>query len=184
MNKVELLKMLEEKLGKEIKYDSDLGVLSQAIHDELGETVSHNTLRRMFKEDVIRKHRSSTNDVLAHYLGYKNYDLLLKDCGADADISIFTPVDSIDVENLQQGTQIQFTWDPNRLILASYMGNLKFIVNESSGSKNLVKGDILEISQLAVGFELYVVNVERNGENLGAYHAAKQGGLTSIEIIG
>lgn len=182
MNKVELLKMLEEKLGKEIKYDSDLGVLSQAIQDELGETVSHNTLRRMFKEDVKRNHRNSTNDILAHYLGYKNYELLLKDCGADADISIFTPVDSIDVESLQQGTQIQFTWDPNRLILASYMGNFKFIVNESMGSKNLVKGDILEISQLAVGFELYVVNVERNRENLGAYHAAKQGGLTSIEI--
>ena len=184
MNTEELKKMLEEKLGRKIEYDSDLGVLSQAIEDKIGENVSHNTLRRIFREDIVMKHRSSTMDVLAHYLGYKNYELLLKDCGEDADISIFTPVDSIDMENLKQGTQVQFTWEPGRMIVASYMGHFKFIVNDVIGSKNIQKGDILEISQLAVGFELYVVNVERNGENLGAYHAAKQGGLTTIEIIG
>ena len=182
MNNRELFQLIEEKFGKKIIYDKDLLALSQAIKDELGQSISHQTLRRLFKGQI-KTHRATTKDVLANYLGYSNYEMLIQDLGEDADISIFTPVDSIDVENLQPGTQVQFSYEPNRMIMVSYIGNFKFIVNEVEGSRNIKKGDQLEISQLAVGFELYIVNVERNGENLGAYHAAKQGGLTSIEII-
>lgn len=36
---------------------------------------------------------------------------------------------------------------------------------------------------MAKGFELLVSDVIRDGRSLGQYHAAKDGGLTSLEII-
>ena len=57
------------------------------------------------------------------------------------------------------------------------------MVNESHGSK-ILKGDKLMVAGFYVGFELLVSDVERGGRHLGSYQAAKQGGLTGVEIVG
>lgn len=183
MESNEILKKIQEKFGSPISYSSQCDALAEAIFEGTGERIGTSTLKRMFGlvgEKVTP--RTSTMDIIAQYIGYPNYALLVKDLGKDADISMFTPVDGIDVAQLKKGSQIQLCYDPNRLIIMSYTGDYKFIVNESYGSK-LQKGDELVITQLAVGFDLLISNVVREGKNLGAYHAAKQYGLKSIEII-
>lgn len=103
--------------------------------------------------------------------------------GDDADISMFTPIESIKIKDLDKGTQIRVAYDPNRLFFLTYLGELKFIVNEVEGSKNKLKGDILTITQLAVGHRLVVVQVNRNCEDLGSYEAAKFKGVKYVEIV-
>lgn len=154
-----------------------------AIEETTGQTLSTTTLKRMMGFiNGPAQARPSSLDILAQYLGYPNYKLLAKDIGEESEISEFRPVESINSADLEVGEQIQVTYHPNRLMLMSYLGDNRYIVNESRGGK-LLKGDKLTIAGFYVGFELLVSDVERSGQHLGSFVAAKQGGLTSVEII-
>lgn len=180
----EILKRIKDKVGSEMKYSNDFIRLAQAIEDETGEVLGVNTLKRLFgykMEKVVP--RESTMDLIAKYLGFSDYKYMLKELGPDADISVFAPVDSLDSADVKPGTQVQITYDPNRVMILSYMGENKWLGNEIEGSHNIKKGDILTISQMAVGFQLIVSSVQRDGVELGSYLAAQERGLKSIEII-
>lgn len=154
-----------------------------AIEETTGQTLSTTTLKRMMGFiNGPAQARPSSLDILAQYLGYPNYELLAKDIGEESEISEFRPVESINSADLEVGEQIQVTYHPNRLMLMCYLGDNRYIVNESRGGK-LLKGDKLTIAGFYVGFELLVSDVERSGQHLGSFVAAKQGGLTSVEII-
>lgn len=179
----ELKKKIEERLGSPLTYSADCERLATAIEDATGERLGVTTIKRMFGfagEQV--EPRGTTMDIIAQYLGYADMKDMTRQLGDASDISMFTPVDEVNVSTLTQGTQIQLTYDPDRLIVITYIGEFWFIINESIGSK-LRKGDRIRLTQLATGFELLITDVVRDGSNLGSYHAAKNGGLTSLEII-
>lgn len=155
-----------------------------AIEEETGQALSTTTLKRMLGfVNGPAQPRMSSLDILAQYLGYPTYSLLAKDIGENTEISEFRPVEKIDSEDLMPGEQVQVAYNPNRLLVLSYLGRNEYLVNESRGGK-LLKGDKLSIAGFYIGFELLVSDVQRDGEHLGPYVAAKQGGLTSIEIVG
>lgn len=183
-NENEILKRIREKAGVEMTKSVDFDILAQAIKDKTNESLGVNTLKRLFgyKTDKVVP-RLSTMDVIAQYLDCADYESLIKELGEDADISIFTPIDLIDVKDLEKGTQVRVAYDPNRIFFLTYLGDLKFIVNEVEGSKNILKGDILVITQLAVGHRLVVAHVIRDGLDLGTYESAKFKGLKSVEIV-
>lgn len=179
----ELKKKIEERLGSPLTYSADCERLAAAIEEATGERLGVTTIKRMFGfagEQV--EPRGTTMDIIAQYLGYDDMKDMTRQLGDASDISMFTPVDEINVSTLREGTQIQFTYDPDRLIVITYIGDFWFIINESLGSK-LRKGDKIRLTQLAKGFELLISDVVRDSTNLGPYHAAKNGGLTSVEII-
>lgn len=178
-----VLKLIRQKFNCEILYSQQCEALSLAIKESTGHSLSTTTLKRMlgFVNGAARPRQSSL-DIIAQYVGYSNYSLLAKDIGADSEISDFRTVDNITSDDLTVGEQIQLTYAPNRMLVLSYMGNNKYLVNKSGGGK-LQKGDKLLIAGFYVGFELMVVDVERNGIHLGSYIAAKQGGLISVEIV-
>lgn len=180
----EILKRIKEKTGVNMNKSADFDVLAQAIKDKTNESLGVNTLKRLFgyKTDKVVP-RLSTMDIIAQYLGCEDYESLIKELGEDADISIFTPIDSVEVQNLEKGTQIRISYEPNRIFFLTYIGDFKFIVNDVEGSRNILKGDVLIISQLAVGHRFVVAHVERNGMDLGAYESAKHKGLKSVEIV-
>lgn len=180
----EILKRIKEKVGLDMTKSVDFDILSQAIKDSTHEGLGVNTLKRLFgyKTDKIVP-RISTMDIIAQYLGCANYESLIKELGDDADISLFTPVDSIDPRDLEKGSQIRLAYDPNRVMFLTYLGDCKFIVNDVEGSRNIRKGDILTITQLVVGHRFVAANVERDGLDLGGYESAKYKGLKSVELV-
>lgn len=183
-NENEILRRVRETVGLDMTRSADFDVLSQAIKDKTKETLGVNTLKRLFgfkTDKVVPRH--STMDIIAQFLGSGNYETLIKELGEDADISIFTPIDCIEVQDLERGTQLRVAYDPNRVFFLTYIGDFKFIVNEVEGSRNIQKGDVLTITQLAVGHRFVVAHVNRDGEDLGAYESAKFKGLKSVEII-
>lgn len=179
----EIIKMIEEKLGMEIQYSQQAEIVAQAIEDATGQVLGVSTIKRMWGfVNENRIPRNQTMDIIAQYLGYHNYKELSHDINEDTQISDFEWMEQVNPEDLTVGSQLQFTYDPKRLVILTYLGDSKFIVNESKNSK-LQKGDTLEIHQLVVGHELLVNEVIRDGKSLGSYTGAKQGGLTSIEIF-
>ena len=184
-NDNEILRRLKEKVGLEMSKSSDYDTLSLAITDSTRENLSVNTLKRLFgfKADKVVP-RLSTMDIIARYLGHSDYESLIKELGEDADISLFTPIDCLEVQDLDRGTQLRVTYDPNRVFFLTYLGDFKFIVNDVEGSRNILKGDLLNISQLAVGHRFVASHVVRDGEDLGTYESAKFRGLKSIEVMG
>ncbi|MDE6702969.1 MAG: hypothetical protein K2K00_04750 [Muribaculaceae bacterium] len=183
-NENEILRRLKEKVGLEMAKSSDFDALSQSIADSTNENLSVNTLKRLFgfKTDKVVP-RLSTMDIIAQYLGYSDYESLIKELGEDADISLFTPIDCLEVQELEKGTQIRVAYNPNRVFFLTYLGDYQFIVNDVEGSKNIRKGDLLTITQLAVGHRFVVSHVVRDGQDLGTYESAKFKGLKSIEIM-
>ena len=183
-NENEILRRLKDKVGLDMAKSSDFDILSQSIIDSTSENLSVNTLKRLFgfKTDKVVP-RVSTMDIIAQYLGYADYGSLIKNLGEDADISLFTPIDCLEVQELEKGTQIRVAYDPNRVFFLTYLGDCQFIVNDVEGSKSIRKGDLLTITQLAVGHRFVVAHVIRDGEDLGAYESAKFKGLKSVEII-
>ncbi len=180
--------MIRERFNSPIQYPQQCEALAMAIQEATGQTLGTTTLKRMlgFVNGLVAVHMALAAlslDIIAQYLGYPDYNLLAKDLGEDAEISDFRAVESIDSADLLPGEQIQVTYHPNRLLTLSYIKENRYLVNESRGSK-LLKGDILTIAGFYVGFELLISDVERDKKHLGSYQAAKQGGLTSVEIIG
>lgn len=183
-NENEILKRIREKVGIDMTKSVDFDILAQAIKDKTNESLGVNTLKRLFgyKTDKVVP-RLSTMDIIAQYLGCADYESLIKELGEDADISLFTPIDCIEVMDLGKGTQVRIAYDPMRVLFLTYLGDMKFIINEVEGSKNLMKGDVLTITQLAVGHRLVVANVNRDGMDMGTFEAAKYKGLKSVEIV-
>ncbi len=183
-NENEILKRLREEVGLAMTRSADFDVLSQAIRDRTNENLGVNTLKRLFgfKTDKVVP-RLSTMDIIAQYLGNDDYESLIKELGEDADISLFTPIDCLEVQDLERGTQVRVSYDPNRVLFLTYIGDFKFIVNEVEGSRNIQKGDLLTITQLAVGHRFVVAHVIRDSVDLGAYESAKFKGLKSVEIV-
>lgn len=177
-----IIQKILAKYGKEQVYSADCASLA----GEIG--LSETTLKRMLGlvgESSPERHRTphvSTMDILAKWLGYENYRELLKEIGENNYSSEFAFMDSIDVNELEVGTQMQLKWEPSRIIVITYCGEDLFIINESRNSK-LQKGDKIKLTHLVLGQELLVKEVWRGERLLGPYRGAKDGGLTSIEII-
>lgn len=170
------------KYGKEQIYSADCLPLGQ----EMG--VSPTTVKRMFglvgadSQERNRTPHNSTMDIVAKWLGYENYKALLREVGEGNYSSEFTSMECIEVANLDEGTQIQLRYEPSRLIVMTYLGRGEFLINESKNSK-LIKGDRIKLTHLVLKQEMLASEVVRNGLSLGGYRAAKDGGLTSLEII-
>lgn len=176
--------MIAERFGREIRYSQDCEALSEDVFARTGERLGVSTLKRMFGfTAAVVEARPSTMDIIAQYLGYGNgYKELAADLDDDASISAFDNIDTVDLSSIGIGTRIILTYSPNRRIAMTYEGEGWFEINESENSK-LISGDIIRVANLTVGFELLATNVIREGRSLGAYRAAKNGGLTAIEII-
>lgn len=179
----DIIAKIEERHGRKLVYSNDCEALSEHIFDVTGERLSIATLKRMFGFVGLKvEPRKSTMDIIAQYVGYPSYELLMSDMGHDTEISEFSYVDEIVSDDLNEGSQIQITYEPGRLLVMTYLGEGYFIINESYHSK-LQKGDKVRITHFTKGFELLVSAVIRDGKDLGPYQGAKVGGLSSIEIF-
>lgn len=173
---------IEERFGESLRYSQQCEALSQAILDYTGEAVSETTLKRIFGFSNRKvKPRKSTLDSIAHYLQYADWSSLNDEFKGSPAISDFMCVEEIKPEKLKPGFRISLTYLPDRKLILEFINGNKFIVKESLNSK-LLRGDILTISQIYKDFELIVSNVEREGQNLGGYVAAKETGIASIEM--
>ena len=180
-----IIEKLEEKLEQPITTTACGKWLPEKIKKETGVFLGETTLKRMFgfTSDPRTPHRS-TLDIIARFLGYKDYSALALDLELDeVVISDFDERDAIETDTLNIGDIVELNYLPNRFFSLKYVGDSRFIIEVVENSRNLLAGDIVKIIYIEKGFPLYMSEVVRDGKNLGAYEAAKNGGLTSIEVF-
>lgn len=86
----------------------------------------------------------------------------------------------LDAEKLTKGDLVTVTYAPDRQIVFEYRNDDRFVVAKSLNSK-LHIGDVVAIRQFVLGYPLLVTETLRDSRSLGAYTAAKIGGLTTID---
>ena len=92
----QLRRKVEETFGQEIKTPKDFENLSQAVGDITKNYISATTLKRMWgylTEPVTP--RRTTLDVLAQYVGYKDWDAFTQEETVTPSYSSATPVRSV-----------------------------------------------------------------------------------------
>ena len=180
-----IIEELEKREGRKLA-TADCQWLAIKIHEQTKEVIGETTLKRMlgFTGDKDITPRRSTLTILARYLGYEGYQEMAMTLGLSATVvSEFSERDIIQSDGLNIVDTLELKYLPNRLLVMKYIGDSSFILDEVVNSSNLRAGDIVKASHLSKGFPIYFPEVVRDGKSLGAYEAAKNGGLTSIEII-
>lgn len=175
-------KLIEEKLGKELRYSSDCEHLSYEIEKVTHQRISTNTLKRLFGFiQGVQEPRLYTQDAIACYLGYDNWDYLWAAITKEGDSS-FSAIDEIDINALKTGDKVRFEYSPDRMVLVKYQGDRKFLVLESQNSKLLID-DLIDVSHFVLNHPLLVSCVIRKDVTMGNFVAGKISGLTTLSIV-
>lgn len=175
-------KLLEEKLNKEIRYPSDIEHLSYDIEKHTSQRISVNTLKRLFGlVQGVKEPRLYTLDIIARYLGFKNWDDIIESIGNQGNSS-FSSIEEVIITDLQEGDKIVLCYSPDREVTLEFLKNNTFIVQNTVNSK-LQPNDILEINHFVLHYPLLVNQVVREGVSLGKFTAGKVSGITSLQII-
>ena len=85
------------------------------------------------------------------------------------------------VAELQAGVEVSIGWAPNRLVRLKYLGDFQFEVISSENSQ-LLPGDRFELSEIIIGYPLYMSRILRNGEYTPSYVAGRNKGITLLKV--
>lgn len=173
---------IEKKLGKSIRYHSDLEFLCIEIEKETKQKISLNTLKRLFGFITgVSEPRLYTLDTIALYLGFTNWDVYLLSLDQSGN-SGFNSLQEIKIESLPVSSIVEFGYEPDRMVQIRYEGDNQFKVITSKNSKLLVN-DLLELTHFVLNYPLIILNVIREGKDMGRFTAGKVGGLTVLKLI-
>lgn len=177
-----IIKLINEKTKVDVTTLAGSVFLRNDIEARTGEALSLNTIKRLVGIlPYDSTPREVTLDIIARYLGFDS-NLQMQLAIQDKISEFNLPAGFIDLSQLKEGAEILVKWNPQRELRIRHIGGEKYCVVESQKSK-LREGDLLSLSQIAVGFPFMVKSVTRNGRNLGNYVAAQTEGISSIEMI-
>ena len=181
MDKNILVKMLSRKAGYDVATPHGAEQLQKEMETLTGDRLSVNTLKRLvgilpYEGDQ----RASTLDIVAKYLGFRDAKEL--QAFVEGKVSDFSlPPHYIDLPALKPDVTVIMGWSPGRRITMRHLSDGRYILTEAINSK-LREEDIIDIGVVAEGLPLMVRDVIRKGVSLGPYTAAREGGLTKVEI--
>lgn len=181
LNKLQLEK-LSEKIGEDVTTPYGASLMAQYVKDTTGISLGVNTMKRLVGViPSVSVPRKTTLNIIANSLGYPTWDLLEVDTNMEG--SGFGRKDIfVEMSELEEGTKVEICWNPKRRILIHHDGNGQYEVIKSEKSK-LLPGDLLSLSQLAIGFPFIADKVFRNEKPLGCYRAADGVGITRLHFI-
>ena len=176
-----LLSAVEKKYGAPLQSTNDFNVLAAILKFEGRETLSSSTLKRLWnyvsQETTPRR---ATLDVLARFVGYKDFkDYRLSLLGSATDSSAFLDVSILTADEVEQNGKVTIGWEPNRVVRLRKVGDSLFEVEESINSK-LREGDRLQCSCFFTGLPLIIPSVQRGEDRLPSFIAGKSTGLNLI----
>lgn len=179
-----LMSLVEKKFHKDVKTSTDFYSLAQEIETETGNGVSASTLKRMWGYvSTTSTARQATLDILAKYIGKKNYKTFCEDLkSGNAFQSIFFTAEFINASDLKVGDRIEIGWDPDRLVVLKYLGDSAFEVETAINSK-LEPGDRFVQSNFIKGYPLYISRIQRGDKYTASYVAGRQGGINHLKAI-
>lgn len=178
-----LLEEVEKKYGRRIATTTDFESLSVVIEHQIGELLSSSTLKRLWGYVSLNPTpRVATLDILSRFVGQKNFKAFCESLKeSKAFVSTFFTAKYQTVAELASGVSVTVGWAPNRLVRLNYLGDFQFEVVSSENSQ-LLQGDRFELSEIIVGYPLYISRILRDGEYTPSYVAGQQGGINLLKV--
>lgn len=172
-------RMLEERIGYEIHYPSDcerlMYEIAQSTHQRIGVT----TLKRLFGFiGGTSTPRMSTLDILASFLGYRNYNDLIRSLDPDNEVEQ-APILRLNAKDVGAGMHVRLFFNGSYLCV-EHKEEMLFQVLQSTDTA-LRKGDCVQICSFRVGYPVYVRSLLRDGLPLKSCILAKVSGVERIE---
>lgn len=180
-NTERLCNTIQEKVGRRMETPQDFVWLSGQVWETIHERVSVNTLKRLWGKEgyEVMAPRRSTLDILAKFVGYKDYATFNMNSGEESSEPLL--VRHLFVKDLEKGLKVRLSWLPDRLCIAAYEGGGRFVITEVENSK-LSVGDTFECSIIIEGEPLYLNNLIHNGSGPSLYVVGKMKGV-HFEVI-
>ena len=178
-----LRQLVEESADHRIETSNDFIFLSGEIRGRLNENLSVSTLKRLWGYvDGYASVRSSTLDILARFVGFPDWETFVSDyCEVEGvQSSHRVKSETLYAENLPVGTQVEFSWNPNRRCVAAFQGNRRFVIVESQNAK-LKQGDAFLCDRFTLHEPLFV-HIPEPDEGNALFVMGNKGGLTKIAI--
>ena len=178
-----LLDEVEQKYGRRIATTTDFESLSVVIEHQIGEMLSASTLKRLWGYVSLNPTpRIATLDILSRFVGHKNFKAFCESLKeSKAFVSTFFTAKYQTVAELMPGVIVTVGWAPNRLVKLNYLGDFQFEVMSSENSQ-LLPGDRFELSEIIVGYPLYISRILRYGEYTPSYVAGRQRGISLMKV--
>jgi hypothetical protein len=189
-----LRKAVEGSISFPLCVHGDFLKLSLLIGQKIGEPISESTLERVWGYSTRRYDTVSvrTLNVLSRFIGYhswSNYNDHLKG-GISGDSELFQ-LSTIFSSELQIGTRLKLGWMPDRICIVRYLGNYRFIAEETQNA-TIQPGDTFYCIQYQLGHSVCMDNFVRaceqdmqtnpKQESL-RYIVGQHSGLTILEIL-
>lgn len=153
---------IEKTIGRKISRPRDFEYLSQLIFKQTKESVSISTLKRFWGYVASSNSwRVNTLDILCDLVGYSSWDGFRKyvdNVPASAVESNIVLGERRLAQDLTLGELLRVEWPPNRVCIFKYLGDERFIVEQSINSK-LSVGDEFQCSLFIAGEPLYLSNL-------------------------
>ena len=176
-----IIELLGKKCGRSIRIPADCEHLALDIESKTKVHIGATTLKRLtgLASDEREPH-TTTLDAIARYLGYKNWKELAE-IAAKSNSALDCHENETRSVNLRKGCKVEVTYQPNRRIVFTYLGENRYVVSDSINSK-LQKGDTMNIFNFVLNHPFFAQDVQRDNNNLGEYTGAIISGITSIKI--
>lgn len=173
--------LLARKSGLRLYDGASLHLLIDKIFEQEHECISLNTMKRLMGQ--IRDEREphpSTLNIIAHYLGFENWEVLVE---ATRHInSDFNKCKTLASFSVPEGALVEYTYLPDRKVTLRHQTGSTYVVERNENSK-LREGDVVEVGIFIVKLPLLFSKVVRDGQSLGSYTAGLLTGLTDFQLI-
>ena len=170
---------IDALFNRPLQSPKDFEMLRERIYARLHVMIGRTTLMRVWGYvDDNSTPRTSTLDVLAKFLGYRNWAeyqtnaLLPKEQQSSPVMSRRLSV----ADELKVGDKVRLTWQPDRVCDIEYMGELRFKVTASKMTR-LREGDTFRCSLVVEGEPLYLDDLRQGDCPPVAYVCGKQNGV-------
>ena len=173
-----LLRAVQEACGYSFSSSRDFDNLSEKIMLRTRERISPTTLKRMFgylKEEVAP--RAFTLDVLAQFVGYKNYEAFCQDFNKGEKVqSNVVLSQKLSADCLAVGQRVRLTWKPDRVCIIEYRGEGLWTVVEAQQTK-LCAGDTFRCHLFIAHEPLFLDELRHGAGQPVSYVAGRKDGI-------
>lgn len=182
-----LRERVERLFGRKLEVHSDFEELRDTIFSATKEHISETTLERIWGYST-RGYNSVSKrilDVLSAYSGAGSWNLfLLRVRETEESESDLFDLDSVNSADLQPETRLRIGWPPDRICIIRYLGDNRFVAEETCNSK-LLPGDTFLCSQFQLHRPNYLTDLKDIDGNLKgrSYGIGLRHGLTSLQIL-
>ena len=177
----ELLRQVQNKLGRSLTTPSDFDALTLDVTQTTGERLSMSTVKRLVGY-VNDNHAPShhTLSILSRYVGCRDWNDFVQRVNDTTSGSLCAQL--VQVDKLVPGDEVELEWLPHRHCRLRYTGSHRFEVVAVEGSSHLSVGDTLSAMLFVQGQPLMATNHRHEGVTRPVFVAGRTHGLTRLVL--